>query len=790
MAITPNDPANFTPARGSYKELSPFRFWCQKVLPLVYDDSLSYYELLNKVVNYLNMAMEDVTTLEGDVTNLHTAYVQLQTYVNDYFVSLDVQEEINNKLNEMASDGSLSDLVEPFIPNLITDWLDEHITPTTPAIDDTLSVRGAGADSKTVGDFKKLCILNSYKVTSSSDLADLNNAPDNSIGYFQIPVSTPVENIPDNYPESSVIQGMGVLVTLNRINSTTAKLQYYFARNGVFWCREYAGTWQAWRKSVDDTLTLNVSANAKTVGDALIKKLNVNTNIIYSRNSFSDFNLAEENSVYGVNIASNTSPENIPLNYPEESVIPGVGVLCTFNHVSMKEQVYFALRTCKIWSRYYANNVWSAWYKESVEKTSVSYGEISDGEYTENLFNGTFSPNGGAVISGNTATITQTYQGMFSNEFVPETNSVRVKTTISTDLERVIVRLQYFNNNNWSTSPTLDELTSGVESNIVVPLENYTGSKYRVLIQSGNVASGSTKTLTVSNLEIYNESPLAQYKYYDEDFVPMMEKVFKGIDAEKNTFYVEKDGSGDFTSFVECINYINDNNLFNAVVHVGAGIFDLIDELGNDYINTASSTKMGLVLKNRVHVICSSQTVLEMKYSGTAQNVKEYLSALNAGVYGFTLENARIETENVRYSVHDDLGGAGSTPYTNRYINCTMIHKNGFYSDCIGGGLGENAQIEIRGCYFEGDIGRPRLAYYHGNNNNTVTNAQSRLIICDNYFAQDGTFKMTKYGQSTKVSTAYVSNNSFGSEPEVTTGSVAPYNNVAIVQWNNEIRNS
>ena len=28
--------------------LSPFRLWCQKVLPLVYDDSLSYYELLFK----------------------------------------------------------------------------------------------------------------------------------------------------------------------------------------------------------------------------------------------------------------------------------------------------------------------------------------------------------------------------------------------------------------------------------------------------------------------------------------------------------------------------------------------------------------------------------------------------------------------------------------------------------------------------------------------------------------------------------------------------------------------
>ena len=113
--IKPNDPANFTPALGNYKSLQPFRFWCQKVLPLVYDDSLSYYELLCKVVDYLNKAMEDVETLHGDVANLHTAYEELQDYVNKYFSTLDVQEEINDKLDDMAKDGTLSNIIMPFI---------------------------------------------------------------------------------------------------------------------------------------------------------------------------------------------------------------------------------------------------------------------------------------------------------------------------------------------------------------------------------------------------------------------------------------------------------------------------------------------------------------------------------------------------------------------------------------------------------------------------------------------------------------------------------------------------
>ena len=114
MSITPKDPANFTPSMGTYNTLKPFRFWCQKVLPLVYDDSLSYYELLCKVVEYLNKTMEDVETLNDDVTGLYNAYVQLQNYVNDYFSTLDVQQEINNKLDSMVEDGTLDSILLPY----------------------------------------------------------------------------------------------------------------------------------------------------------------------------------------------------------------------------------------------------------------------------------------------------------------------------------------------------------------------------------------------------------------------------------------------------------------------------------------------------------------------------------------------------------------------------------------------------------------------------------------------------------------------------------------------------
>ena len=170
MAITPNDPANFSPTLQGYTGQGSFRFWCQTVLPLVYDDSLSYYELLNKVVNYLNNVISDVSQVETNVgeivesyndleayvnsnyLQLVETYNQLENYVNDYFENLDVQNEINNKLDEMASSGALSVLIAPIVPQLVADWLAENITPTTPAVDATLSVQGAAADAKKTGE--------------------------------------------------------------------------------------------------------------------------------------------------------------------------------------------------------------------------------------------------------------------------------------------------------------------------------------------------------------------------------------------------------------------------------------------------------------------------------------------------------------------------------------------------------------------------------------------------------------------------------------------------------------
>lgn len=144
-------PAAFTPTMLGYTGQGAFRYWCQTALPLVYDDSLSYYELLNKVVVYLNNVISDVSNTETNVESLLTAYNQLQEYVNTYFNGIDIQNEINTKLDEMASSGELTELISPLIPELVSAWLQENITPTTPTVDKTLRISDAAADSLVTG---------------------------------------------------------------------------------------------------------------------------------------------------------------------------------------------------------------------------------------------------------------------------------------------------------------------------------------------------------------------------------------------------------------------------------------------------------------------------------------------------------------------------------------------------------------------------------------------------------------------------------------------------------------
>lgn len=87
-----------------------FRWWCHKVLPLVYDDSLSYYELLCKVVKQLNETGELANELVDKFTELKE-YVDSRLEEFEGSIEPMLEEKLDAIIAEWQEDGTIDDII-------------------------------------------------------------------------------------------------------------------------------------------------------------------------------------------------------------------------------------------------------------------------------------------------------------------------------------------------------------------------------------------------------------------------------------------------------------------------------------------------------------------------------------------------------------------------------------------------------------------------------------------------------------------------------------------------------
>ena len=98
-----------------------FHKFCVSIahFPENFINSMSNAELLYWLCNYLENVVIPAINQNGEsVEELQNLYVELKNYVDNYFNNLDVQEEINNKLNNMLQDGTLLQLIQQTYNNL------------------------------------------------------------------------------------------------------------------------------------------------------------------------------------------------------------------------------------------------------------------------------------------------------------------------------------------------------------------------------------------------------------------------------------------------------------------------------------------------------------------------------------------------------------------------------------------------------------------------------------------------------------------------------------------------
>ena len=110
----------------------PFVQFVASAVPMVFDNSMSYYEALCALWKYI----DGMTSVINNNATLEEEYIEkfneLKEFVDTYFDNLDVQEEINNKLDEMAQDGTLEEIMAEYA----TTKVDYFYIPSTATLAD------------------------------------------------------------------------------------------------------------------------------------------------------------------------------------------------------------------------------------------------------------------------------------------------------------------------------------------------------------------------------------------------------------------------------------------------------------------------------------------------------------------------------------------------------------------------------------------------------------------------------------------------------------------------------
>lgn len=181
MANKPGE-ANLFPDVPEFPSMGTFQPVYGKFDLTTYIHGASDYEIMAFLVGKYNACLEAYGTITKLSTDTITACKQLQDWINSWFTNLDVQEEINKKLDSMVANGSFGTLlhktfdaqVNQQAADTTTAWLVANVTPTGSAVvvDKSLSIEGAAADAKITGE-----IISSLKEDLTDQCLRLKTLP-------------------------------------------------------------------------------------------------------------------------------------------------------------------------------------------------------------------------------------------------------------------------------------------------------------------------------------------------------------------------------------------------------------------------------------------------------------------------------------------------------------------------------------------------------------------------------------------------------------------------------------
>lgn len=164
-----------------------FRYFCQKVLPAVYDDSLSYYELLCKLTDKVNEIITGDQSQVGAIEELQSLYEDLRSYIEN----LDLTDEVELALDKMAQSGELERIMALYLRAMnVYGFKDKSKMKQSQVIGDGSICKLLGQTNYQTGDGAYYLI----RERTSGDIID-----DDNIILLTAKPSCVAEKIPDYY---------------------------------------------------------------------------------------------------------------------------------------------------------------------------------------------------------------------------------------------------------------------------------------------------------------------------------------------------------------------------------------------------------------------------------------------------------------------------------------------------------------------------------------------------------------------------------------------------------------
>ena len=280
-----------------------------------------------------------------------------------------------------------------------------------------------------------------------------------------------------------------------------------------------------------------------------------------------------------------------------------------------------------------------------------------------------------------------------------------------------------------------------------------------ILITTHNNASGISAMFADGEIiwDTYTEGSYQTSNGLSIPYKDIIDAPIQNVDL-----HVNKNGTGDFTSLVDCVKSITDSSIkkqYNIYVYDD---HDIIDELGGqNYIESLpdSADRTSLYMPEYVNIIGIGLRIISGKIESSWDcnyNAIKAMSTLEIKKGNNKFKNLIITAQNMRYAVHDESNG--SVPNNSvEWENCKFIHygNDDFKDDntgqwlsvCgYGSGMSSGCIRKFEQCYFESNAFFPFACH---DNKNFKDGVYLYFNDCEFYNKCEN----IKYSESARLST-------------------------------------